>query len=134
MLFPYLNQDILKDIQTSVTKTLQTTYQLQQKTLTQKLAGLYDVSPKLAKVLATWGGELALKGIVTESIKQVKKEAREELASEVVNSEVVKQLQELQSYAALLKSVALSSAEAQALVKYPDCFGVAYEGSPHNLP
>lgn len=152
LLFPYIPQELLENIQTFITKILQNSYQLQQKILTQKLAALYDISPNLIHALEVWGG-LTLgdleAGQIMSSInpnpyaavpllqrllaKPAKRWSKFYLL-QAENQDVVKRLQLLQQYAALIKSLALSPAEAQSIVDYPGYFGIQYNQGDEKLP
>ena len=152
LLFPYIPQELLENIQTSITKILQSSYQLQQKILTQKLAALYDISPNLVYALEVWGG-LTLGDLEASQImscinpnpyaavpllqrllaKPAKRWSKDQLL-QAKNQDVVKRLQLLQQYAALVKGLALSPAEAQAMIDYPGCFGIQYNQGNEKLP
>ncbi|NEJ84295.1 hypothetical protein GR268_48580, partial [Rhizobium leguminosarum] len=127
-------------------------YQHQQKVLTQKLAALYDISPNLVHVLEVWGG-LTLGDLEASQImsfinpnpyaavpllqrllaKPAKRWSKDQLL-QAKNQDVIKRLQLLQQYAALIKSLALSPAEAQAMIDYPGCFGIQYNQGNGKLP
>ncbi|MHB9147286.1 MAG: Tc toxin subunit A-related protein [Candidatus Amoebophilus sp.] len=152
LLFPHIPQELLENIQTTITKILQSSYQLQQKILTQKLAALYDISPNLVHALEVWGG-LTLEDLEASQImscinpnpyaavpllqrllaKPAKRWSKDQLL-QAKNQDVAKRLQLLQQYATLIKSLALSPAEAQSIVEHPECFGIKYNQGNEKLP
>jgi hypothetical protein len=95
---------------TLVVTTIQNSYQLQQQTLNQKLASLYNISPSFIHALKSWG-KLTLADLLLIQDKDGK---------EIVNN----RLKALQTYASLITSLALSPAEVQAMVAHPEWFGV----------
>ena len=136
---------------TYILDILQTSYQLQQKALTQQLASLYNVSSAIVYALEVWGG-LALGDLKTISIQILDKEnpdaatallqnllskSTEGWSKKTIlledNQDVVSRLQLLQQYAILATSLGLSAAEIRAIVEHPEYFGISYNtNTPEN--
>jgi hypothetical protein len=126
-----------------IVNILQNNYQLQQNTLIQQLAGLYNISPNLVPALEQWGSltleadqdtgaEKAvplLQHVLSKSITRWDKATV--LAAE--NQDLVSRLALLQQYAVLLTTLALSAAEVQAMLDSPAYFGLNYDsaGNPN---
>lgn len=154
VLFPYTpssgdftNPKLLESIVNLITDTLNQAHQLQQKTLMQRLASLYNVSPKLVPTLIAWGGltlgelvvsngaepqdvtvtkEAAMTSAAAPLIQLLLLQQDQETESVAEASRVTQRLQLLQRYACLVTSLSLSAAEAQAVLKHPEWFGVDY--------
>lgn len=122
--------------------TLQASYELQQKNLAQQLASLYNLSPNLVNALEIWGGLSLgyLDGIQATKFgprnpyaavpwlqKLLKNPAAKRFQKQAIDPQVIEQLQKLQPYAVLLKSLSLSGAEVEALIEHPAYFGINYQ-------
>lgn len=139
-----LPKNLLDEILNLIINTLQNSFQIQQTTLTQQLASLYNVSPNLVHALEVWGG-LTLEDLEGSQVikskrpnpyaaapllqslvaKPAKRSAKTTL-SLTENPDVIERLQLLQQYAVLLQSLALSPAEVQAMIDNPGYFGISY--------
>lgn len=136
--------DFWDELAAFIVKALQNSYQLQQKTLTQQLAALYNVSPKLVHALEVWGG-LTLGDLKSSQASQLSQEnpyAAVPLLETFLpkltagwskitvlqdqNQDIVTRLKVLQQYAILLTSLSISAAEAQSMVEDPAYFGINY--------
>ena len=136
--------DFLDSLAVLTKNILQTSYQLQQNTLTQQLASLYSVSPALVPALEVWGG-LTLGDLEPNQVVSLGKEnpyAAAPLLQHLLaklterwsklmvlsadNQDIVVRLQLLQQYAVFLTNLGLSAAEVQAMVDHPAYFGISY--------
>lgn len=152
LLFPYISSDLLENIQELITSVLQNTYQLQQKTLTKKLAALYGISPNLVPALEVWAGltlgdleagqvrnlgkinPYAAVPLLQRLMSKPTKEWSKECLLQSDNQDIVQRLQLLQQYAVLLTSLDLSPADAQAMLDNPEYFGINYSQGEAAFP
>ncbi|MFN7094946.1 MAG: neuraminidase-like domain-containing protein, partial [Burkholderiales bacterium] len=115
IILPILPEDEVDAFKEKVIKlvvtTIQNSYQLQQQTLNQQLASLYNISPSFIHALKSWG-KLTLVDLLL---------IQDNDGKEIVNS----RLKTLQTYASLITSLALSPAEVQAMVAHPEWFGIS---------
>ncbi|MEL6152897.1 MAG: LamG domain-containing protein, partial [Bacteroidota bacterium] len=131
VLFPQIPAALLDAIVTLILGTFNKALQLQQRTLSQHLASLYQVSTKLAFALETWGG-LAMGDLAPAQAPSQGAEnayATTPLLRSILQAaggNIAQRLQVIQPYAQLLTKLSLSPADAQALVDHPGYFGITY--------
>ena len=138
VLFPQIPSSTLENIVTLITNTLNSALQLQHETLTRHLGSLYGLSSALVFALEIWG-HLTVGNFEADPMVQQGQEDTDAATlllqallaatSSTIdeNSKIGQYLQKMQPYAQLLKSLALSAAETQALVDHPGYFGVGYQ-------
>ena len=138
VLFPQIPSSALENIVTLVTNTLNSALQLQHETLTRHLGSLYGLSSALVFALEIWGhltvgnfeeAPMVQQGQEDTDAATLLLQALLAATSSTIpeNSKIGQYLQKMQPYAQLLKSLALSAAETQALVDHPGYFGVGYQ-------
>jgi hypothetical protein len=127
--------DLQEDIAQLVQSTFIAYYQLQQKTLIHILAGLYGISEQLVPVLEVWGGltfgdltvaEAQTPINLTNSAAAIPLILALMVKNDLPTQEQILRLRNLQQYAYLMSTLALSPAEATSFLENPDYYGISY--------
>lgn len=133
-----VSDEILEVVADLISPTLQdrSEFQLQQKTLSQQLSGLYGTSPRHMYALMIWSG-LTVGDINTASPDKGNNAASallSKLLSAKNDNRLTAHLRIIQQYAVLLQSLALSPAESQAIADHPEYFDIAYTRGTQENP
>ena len=146
----------LASLSETLAKTLTHYYQLQHKSLSLQLAGLFSVSEKMVAWLERWSG-MAMGDVSLDEVTPVATgiatsepaavillqaflaaiqapEAKLTTSGPTHLENATNYLHNLEQYAALVTSVALSPAEAASMLHTPSIYGLSYPTTPKKRP